>query len=323
MSTPDPPRAARSRGVRAAGTLPWRVTDGRLQVALVHRPRYDDWAWPKGKLDRGETPVRAAVRETLEETGLQVRAGLPLPGATYRVGSSAKNVDYWSASVVADTGTGPQSAHEVDALVWTGLEDAVSRLTYARDAVQLATLARAHREGTLDTWPLLLVRHAHAKPRSGWKPPDPERPLDTTGRRRARTLEPILASYRPLKALTSPSVRCRDTVAPWAESHGIELADKRGLSEEGHAARPDRAARHLRQALDRAQPVVLCTHGPVLPDLLQVLAAHGTGGSPEAALLNDLREDNLDKGEALVLHVRGSGDEARVIALERHRPRKA
>ncbi|MGO4245098.1 NUDIX domain-containing protein, partial [Janibacter sp. RAF20_2_2] len=58
--------------VLAAGTLPWRRRRGRLQVALVHRPRYDDWSWAKGKLDPGETFPVAAVRETLEETGLRV-----------------------------------------------------------------------------------------------------------------------------------------------------------------------------------------------------------------------------------------------------------
>ncbi|HQV84172.1 MAG TPA: NUDIX domain-containing protein, partial [Ornithinibacter sp.] len=69
--------------IPAAGTLPWRLRDGELEVALVHRPRYDDWSWAKGKLDPGEDWAVAAVRETVEETGLVVRLGPPLPEARY------------------------------------------------------------------------------------------------------------------------------------------------------------------------------------------------------------------------------------------------
>ena len=71
--------------VLAAGTLPWRRRRGQLQVAVVHRPKYDDWSWPKGKLDPGETFPVAAARETAEETGLVVRLGRPLPTSTYHL----------------------------------------------------------------------------------------------------------------------------------------------------------------------------------------------------------------------------------------------
>ena len=67
--------------IPAAGTVPWRLRDGTLEVALVHRPRYDDWSWAKGKLDADEDWAVAAVRETDEETGLLVRLGPPLPEA--------------------------------------------------------------------------------------------------------------------------------------------------------------------------------------------------------------------------------------------------
>ena len=66
-------------GDPAAGTLPWRRRRGQLQVALVHRPKYDDWSWAKGKLDPGEEWPAAAARETHEETALEVRLGRPLP----------------------------------------------------------------------------------------------------------------------------------------------------------------------------------------------------------------------------------------------------
>src|SRR5664280_1079435 len=71
--------------IHAAGTVPWRRRDGILQVALVHRPKYDDWSWPKGKADPGELLPVTAVRETFEETGLRVCLGRPLSPTAYTV----------------------------------------------------------------------------------------------------------------------------------------------------------------------------------------------------------------------------------------------
>ena len=79
--------------IPAAGTIPWRIRRGELQVALIHRPRYRDWSWPKGKVDPGEDWPVTAVRETREETGLQARLGIPLPDATYTVMSRTGTPD--------------------------------------------------------------------------------------------------------------------------------------------------------------------------------------------------------------------------------------
>ena len=89
-----------ARDVRAAGAV---VTRKGGDVLLVHRPRYDDWSFPKGKLDPGEHAVTAAVREVAEETGLDVRLGPPLPGQRYRLANGrTKAVSYWTARVVGD-----------------------------------------------------------------------------------------------------------------------------------------------------------------------------------------------------------------------------
>ena len=167
--------------IPAAGTLPWRLVDGALEVALVHRPRYDDWSWAKGKLDPGEDWAVAAVRETEEETGLVVRLGPPLPEARYtllgRDGTpDDKVVRYWSARVIGGDG---HLLNEIDEVVWLDVASAHARLDYARDRDQLLALVRLQQTERLDTWPLVLVRHAHAVARGSWREPDDTtRPLD-------------------------------------------------------------------------------------------------------------------------------------------------
>lgn len=93
--------------IPAAGTLPWRLRDGELEVALVHRPRYDDWSWAKGKLDPGEDWAVAAVRETVEETGPDWGRRCPRPATPFsgRDGTpDEKVVRYWTAQVTGGDG---------------------------------------------------------------------------------------------------------------------------------------------------------------------------------------------------------------------------
>ncbi|MBR7741893.1 NUDIX hydrolase [Phycicoccus sp. BSK3Z-2] len=309
--------------IPAAGTLPWRLAGRDLQVALVHRPRYDDWSWAKGKLDPGEDWAVAAARETVEETGLRVALGVPLPEARYTLlgkdgRAGDKVVRYWAARV---TGGDGRLVNEIDDVAWLDARAAHDRLDYARDRDQLLALVRRHQAGTLDTWPLVVVRHAHAVPRGSWSAPDPDRPLDDDGRRRAAALEPLLAAYGPRRVVTSPAARCVDTVAGFAQAHGVPMRRRRGLSEEGYALEPERAVHHLSRLLERGRPVVLCSHGPVLPALLDVLRPLAEdAAAPDRAALDAAAGERLVKGEALVCHVSGTGGRARVVAVERHLP---
>jgi 8-oxo-dGTP diphosphatase len=296
-------------------------------VALVHRPKYDDWAWAKGKLDPGEDWAVAAVRETHEETALEVRLGRPLPCAAYTVldrdgEPASKEVRYWSAQV---TGGGGPLANEIDEVRWLDVAAAHDLLDYARDREQLRALVRADAAGALDTWALALVRHAKAVPRSQWTDPDDQlRPLDQQGRQRAGVIAPLLAAYGVRRLVSSPSVRCADTVQPYAVRLGRRLRLKEGLSEEGYEADPTQAMRHLHALLRRGAPAVLCSHGPVLPDLLDELAGLVDEGSDDgtdaAKQLDEAADAKMAKGEVLVAHLVGSGGDARVVAVERHLP---
>jgi 8-oxo-dGTP diphosphatase len=315
-----------SAPIPAAGTLPWRRRRGQLEVALVHRPKYDDWSWAKGKLDPGEDWAVAAVRETAEETSLEVGLGRPLPGATYTVLDASgrpatKEVRYWAAEATKPAGP---LTDEVDEVRWLDVAAASDRLDYARDRDQLRALVRADNAGTLTTWPLVLVRHAHAVGRGAWHEDDQVRPLDDTGRRRADAVARLLAAYAIKRLVSSPSVRCTDTLRPYAALTGLAMRTKDGLSEEGYAEDARRAPRHLHRLLERGVPAALCSHGPVLPALLGILEGRVDGDEPDAARTTaDLRaaaKDKLVKGEVLVAHLVGTGEDARVVAVERHLP---
>jgi len=310
--------------VPAAGTVPWRRRRGNLEVALVHRPKYDDWSWAKGKLDAGEEWPVAAMRETAEETGFLVHLGMPLPAANYTVLDrngvpATKQVRYWAAEVVGGKG---RLVNEIDEVAWLDVLAAHDKLDYARDRDQLRAVVRADAAGRLTTWPLAVVRHAKARARGSWKPPDPLRPLDDKGLAQAQAIAPLLAAYGVTRLVSSSSVRCADTLRPYAVSARIPLRLKDGLSEEGYAADPARSAQHLRRVVDRGVPTALCSHGPVLPSLLATLRQHvdesADDGPAAAAALGDAAADGMGKGEVLVCHVVSSGDEARITAVERY-----
>ena len=303
----------------AAGAVPWRRRKGVLQVAMVHRPRYDDWSWSKGKLDAGEEWPVAAVREVAEETGLLVHLGRPLPTATYPIGSlgglATKEVRYWAAEVVGGTG---ELVNEIDEVAWLAPDEAVSRLDYARDREQLRALVQADEDDALTTWPIAVVRHAKATPRGSWKGLDPERPLDARGQHRSAAIAPLMAAFGIRRLISSPSTRCLDTLKPYAAQARITLRTKAGLSEEGFAADPAKAPYHVERMVQRGTPVAVCGHGPVLPTMLDVLAQQAKDETADA--LHEAADLGLAKGEVLVAHLSGTGGAARVVAVERHAP---
>ncbi|WP_298989075.1 NUDIX domain-containing protein [uncultured Pseudokineococcus sp.] len=318
---PDGPLAGRTDPVRAAGALVWRLRSGRLQVALVHRPAYDDWSFPKGKLDPGESAVGAAVREVAEETGLRVVLGQPLPAARYVLGGSGdrvvKHVAYWAAPAPAGGLPRPPRPREVDRTEWVDVDEAHRRLTRRGDQVQLRALAALHEDGCLDTWALVVVRHGHARPTTVWAHDEADRPLVASGRREAKQLVPLLAARGPARVVSSPWERCLQTVRPFVEDSGVGLRTKGRLTESAHRRDPDKVARYVGHLVDKGRPVVVCTHRPVLGTLLGALAGRAAAGSGAGAAI-PATDPFLAPGEALVAHVsRRSG---RVVAVERHAP---
>jgi 8-oxo-dGTP diphosphatase len=309
--------------IAAAGTIPWRQGSDGLEVALVHRPRYDDWSWPKGKLDPGEAWPAAASRETWEETGLRARLGRPLPPAEYVVldrwgAPQPKVVRYWAATT---TGAG-RLINEIDEVAWLTPTAAHSRLDYSRDQDQLLAVVRADQSGMLDTWALAVVRHAKAVPRGDWRGKDDRaRPLLAAGRNRASELVPLLSAYGVERFVSSSSTRCAETLEPAARAARRTLRMRDDLSEEGFEEDPAAALHRLDRVLRKSRPAAVCSHGPVIPPLLTSLAERidDRTGTAEVADLLEAAHDNLGKGDVLVAHLRGAGDDATVVAAEWHR----
>ncbi|SFY51790.1 NUDIX hydrolase [Streptomyces sp. F-1] len=118
--------------ILAAGCVLWRraPADGALQLCLVHRPKYDDWSHPKGKLEPGEDALAGALREVVEETGYTAEPGAELPTLRYLVDARPKQVRYWAAEAAAG---GFVPNHEVDRVLWLAPAAARARLTHAHD----------------------------------------------------------------------------------------------------------------------------------------------------------------------------------------------
>ena len=241
-------------------------------MLLVHRPRYDDWSFPKGKLDAGEAAPAAAVREVHEETGLPVRLGPPLPDQEYRVAASRKVVHYWVGRVLGEDDVSSYLPNEeIDQVAWVDHDEAVRLLTYPHDRDTLDAATRLRKQ----TRVLVVLRHAKACGRKAWDGEDRLRPLEDSGEEQAGRLTPLLAAWDVSRVVSSPSTRCLQTVTPYADATGRKLRTSDALSEEG--ATDAGVAEVVRGLLDRREGAVLCTHRPVLPT---VLAAVGVRPEP-------------------------------------------
>ena len=280
--------------VVAAGAV---VSRKGPEILLVHRPKYDDWSFPKGKVDPGEHVTTTAVREVAEETGLDVRLGPPLSNQHYVVHNGQahdKRVHYWTARVVGrDDVSRYRPNDEIDAVAWVPLGAVCERLSYERDRAVLEEFTKAPRK----TRPLVVLRHGKARARKQWKKDDRKRPLTKSGQLQADQLVPVLGAYGITRVLSSSSRRCWTTVGPYSDVAELDLEVTLDLSEED--ATPRAVARHVHRLLDRPDPAVLCTHRPVLPYVYDALGI----GDP-----------HLKAGAMLVLHHR----DGQIAAVEHH-----
>jgi phosphohistidine phosphatase SixA/8-oxo-dGTP pyrophosphatase MutT (NUDIX family) len=298
--------------IRAAGVVLLRDHDGQQQFLVVHRPGREDWSLPKGKLTSGEHVVTAAVRECDEESGYTPLLQAALPMQSYSVSSRPKVVNYWRARIRSDEGFAPDD--EVDQIRWVPSDEASGLLTYPSE-VRLVD----HAIAMPDTTPLVILRHTQAMKRAQFDgTDDAERPLTGKGRSQSRSLIPLLDAFGVATVHASSARRCTETVQRFAKHLGVDVQPEPLLTEEGHEADPrDAAARAIELAMS-PEPLVLCTHRPVLPTILDSMAV-ALGVSLEDPRWIRAWNPKLPPGGFIVVH-RAFSDEGqvRVIGLEEH-----
>ena len=264
MAKETPPAAvAASKAIFAAGAVLWRSNGDSAapEVAIIHRPRYDDWSLPKGKVDAGETEPVTAVREVREETGYTSHLGRRLTAVSYPVELGVKKVRYWAAREV-DGGFLPNA--EVDELKWLPVAEAMKQLGYPHDRKVLRRFAKQ----PVDTKTLLIVRHGTAGSKSRYKGDDRKRPLDKHGRAQAESLVGQLLAFGANVIHAADRLRCHQTLEPLAEELGTGITNEPLLTEEAYAENRKAARHRILEIAEADGTPVICTQGRVIPDLI-------------------------------------------------------
>jgi 8-oxo-(d)GTP phosphatase len=287
----------------------WRGEDepgnGRVEIAVIHRPRYDDWSLPKGKLAPGESHLEGAIREVHEETGYRVQPGRSLGMVRYLKNSGGvpreKVVHYWAMRAV---GGAFSPNREVDEMRWLPIDAARDQITRALDREVVERFAQR----PAMTGSVLLVRHASAGSRAKWEGDDRQRPLDESGEEQAEGLVRLLSRFEVDEILSADYLRCTQTVAPLSESIGVPVKETPLLSEDGFPGHETEAVELLRTLGRPGRAAVACSQGGVVDELVEHLA-----GEDGVELDEPL---NLKKGGVWAL----SFDDRKLVGAERHPP---
>jgi len=279
--------------IRAAGALLWREVDSRnLEIALIHRPRYDDWSLPKGKIEDGETALQCAYREVFEETGIKATFTRQLGSVEYEESEQKKRVIFWAARCAVDIGTFVVN-EEVDELVWFTPEDALAKATHDSDRKMIENFQA--QEQRTDT--LIILRHTKALERGDWDEVDSERTLNEVGFDQAQLLIKHLEPFAIDEVYTSNYTRCVQTVTPLSHSRGLTITQVPSLNEETFENDPQRSVAFANALKQDEKNILICSHNPVIPTMLR--------GILNTKLKNkDLIK--LEPGDAWIVHrVRG------------------
>jgi 8-oxo-dGTP diphosphatase len=285
--------------IEGAGAVLWQaIDDAEVKIAIIHRPRYDDWSLPKGGVDAGESHIQAAFREVLEETGVKAIFGPEIGTVDYEVNGVTKEVRYWLAEADQFNAATP-NPEEVDATEWLSISDAINKLSNSDDR----EIVRMAEEFGFGSTPLVLLRHAKALKRDQWDGDDGDRPLEHVGQIQAAKIPAIYAPYAIEKIYSSDAIRCVQTIEAMAAEYGITPIYSSEISEFGFEKDSEKALDYALSVMLSDKPSVMCSHNPVLPKLVKKLI-----GKKNFKRLSA----ELKPGDSFVLHHR-SGE---VIAVD-------
>lgn len=286
--------------IQAAGAVVWRRNKAKeIEIAVIHRPKYDDWSLPKGKLEAGELHIACAFREVLEETGVTAVFGPELGQTTYTVEGEKKIARYWSARAT-DVPLGKPDPLEVDKIQWLKPSEAKKELTNKDDC----KIVDFFLDFGPDTTPLILLRHAKAVKRFDWDGDDGDRPLDVLGQRQAKRFLPSFLPYAIEGIYSSDAIRCLETLNQLARTLNLKLSSTKDLSEYGYAQDKESAIKYVQKLLKKNVSTLVCSHNPVLPGIVKELIGKKN--------FKNLDYEKLSPGDAWVLHHR----EGEIVAID-------
>jgi 8-oxo-(d)GTP phosphatase len=308
--------------VLAAGALCWRIVNGKLRVLVIYRGDRADTSLPKGKVDPGESLPQTAVREIAEETGLDIELGAPLGTVEYQLPNGRdKVVYYWAAEVTdeAIANTTFAANAEVASLAWMSVKKARAALSYPHDIDVLDRFQRRRAAGNARTFAIIALRHGKAVAPELWDGPDSTRPLMQRGRDQAQSVAAGIAAYGPRKLISSTAARCLATIEPVAHLTGRKITPTDAISQEAFEGGYADVGSVLLKRLASKKTAVLCSHGPVLPEIIAEVAR--LSGATEQTALRGAAA--LSTGEYTVLHLSVENPTGGIVAIETHGPTAA
>jgi 8-oxo-(d)GTP phosphatase len=306
--------------VYAAGGVLWRIVDEKILVLFIHRTRYRDITLPKGKVDPGEMLAETAAREIFEETGIKVSLGVPVGVSRYVMPNKRqKIVHYWAAEATdaAIRASAFVPNKEIAALEWVPLKKAAARLSYPVDVEIIEYFSRLVDEGVLRTFPIIALRHAKALSREEWKGKDAARPLSPRGKKQANSIVGPLLAFGARRIITSPAVRCVKTVAPLSAALGRKIDKTALISQDAWEEGKSDARTVVGERVRTRKPAVLCSHGPVLPEILTEIAL--ATGTLRGSYLGSASA--LEAGAFSVVHLSIDNPGSGIVAIETHAPK--
>jgi 8-oxo-dGTP diphosphatase len=269
-----------SSPILAAGAVLWRKNEKKkIEVIIIHRPKYDDWTFPKGKAEIGEPLISCAYREVLEETNIESAFGPYLGEVEYLTTDGKKKVSFWAARVIKEKEF--KANTEVDQLKWVEVSKVKELLTLNTDKKILEQFLKIDP----DTKPLILLRHAKAITRDEWLGEDDDRPLDSYGQNQAKRLLAIYQVFNLEQIHSSDAIRCYDTVSPIAKGLNLKLEVTDKLSEVTYKKDKEEAFDYAKDLMKLNESVLLCSHNPILPKMLNKLTKKSEVDADEGKLL--------------------------------------
>ncbi len=282
--------------IRAAGAVIWRENAPfALEVLVIHRPQYDDWSFPKGKVDDNESPIAAAYREVKEETGIDTIFGQYLGTTSYKIDDHKKKVKYWMAQAKDEPAPFVPNV-EVDKIEWVDIKTARHFLTHDEDRDLLDDFISRERHAST----LVLLRHGKAVKRSDWNDYDLDRPLNNDGVEQSHKLVKQLEPFNIQGIYSSDATRCFTTVEPFSIASGIKVNISKDLNEEEFEKNAKTSVEYVRQVMKFEGNQVVSGHNPIIPHVLSKLARV------------EYSSDDLSPADAWIVHHRGDT----IVAVE-------